>query len=97
VQALEQLETILRHVGDELAGWHARAIKAEADTKEPRPAGRPDPELRNRMADLEQENKQLRQRVESARSRVNELLSRLTFLEDQAREPAAGNGGGVNR
>jgi len=25
---LDQLETILRHVADELAGWRARAVKA---------------------------------------------------------------------
>jgi hypothetical protein len=31
--------------------------------------------------------------VEAARVRVSELLSRLTFLEDQAREPGGGNGG----
>src|SRR2546422_8007579 len=39
-----------------------------------------------------QENKTLRQRVEAARGRVHDLLSRLTFLEEQARE-AGGNGG----
>src|SRR5438034_10320499 len=49
-------------------------------------------ETRNRVADLEQENKTLRQRVEAARGRVHDLLSRLTFLEEQARE-AGGNGG----
>src|SRR5439155_9469521 len=56
-------------------------------------AAKPDPELRNRVADLEQENKTLRQRVEAARGRVHDLLSRLTFLEEQARQPG-GNGGG---
>jgi hypothetical protein len=95
---LDQLETILRHVADELAGWRARAVKAEAELKESgtRGAGsatKPDPETRNRVADLEQENKALRQRVEAARVRVHDLLSRLTFLEEQARE-VGGNGGG---
>jgi len=99
-RALEQLETVLRHVADELAAWHARALKTEGELREhqgqPRGAasGRLDPEVRNRIADLEQENKQLRQRVEAARTRVGELLGRLTFLEDQAREPGGGNGGG---
>ena len=46
----------------------------------------------SRLADLEQENKTLRQRVEAARGRVHDLLSRLTFLEEQARE-TGGNGG----
>jgi len=42
-------------------------------------AAKPDAETRNRVADLEQENKTLRQRVEAARLRVHDLLSRLTF------------------
>lgn len=97
-RALDQLETILRYVADELESWHGRALKTEAELREhqghPKGAGstRIDPEIRNRVADLELENKQLRQRVEAARQRVGDLLGRLTFLEDQAREPG-GNGG----
>ena len=80
----------------------ARAVKAEGELKETAgragggggagSAAKPDAETRNRIADLEQENKTLRQRVEAARLRVHDLLSRLTFLEEQARE-AGGNGG----
>src|SRR5205823_281252 len=105
-RVLDQLETILRHVADELAGWRARALKAEGELKDlsarASAAGgsgggagsvwKADPETRNRIADLEQENKALRQRVEAARVRVHDLLARLTFLEEQARE-AGGNGG----
>ena len=92
---LDQLETILRHVMEELAAWRTRALKAETDLKEhPSPARagaalRHDAEARSRASELEQENKQLRQRVEAARSRVGDLLSRLSFLEEQA----GGNGG----
>src|SRR5437762_6029782 len=71
-QVLDQLETILRHVADELAGWRARAVKAEAELKESSGRGgsaaKPDAETRNRVADLEQENKTLRQRVEDRKS-----------------------------
>ncbi|HXL11279.1 MAG TPA: hypothetical protein VN955_07775 [Gemmatimonadales bacterium] len=101
---LDQLETVLRHVADELAGWRARALKAEAELKESGirgsgggagggAAAKPDAETRGRAADLEQENRTLRQRVEGARTRVHDLLSRLTFLEEQARQ-TGGNGGG---
>ena len=31
---LDQLETILRHVAEELTGWRTRALKAEAELKE---------------------------------------------------------------
>lgn len=96
-EALEQLEAIVRGVADELAAWRARAQKAEAELKEAGGGGgasrRPDPETKARVTDLETENRALRQRVEAARSRVSELLGRLTFLEEQARD-AGGNGGG---
>ena len=95
-QALDQLEAILRDVAEELATWRARALKAEGDLKgggrgsvagsSGGPAARPE---------LDSENKVLRQRVEAARVRVHDLLSRLTFLEEQARERVAGNGGGA--
>src|SRR3989442_2765719 len=95
---LDQLESVLRYVADEVAGWRARAVKAEAELKEggAKSGGgvpKSDPETRGRLADLEQENRTLRQRVDAARVRVHDLLSRLTFLEEQARQ-AGGNGGG---
>jgi len=85
-------------VADELAGWHARALKAEAELKElvgkSGSSPKPDLETRSRVADLEQENRALRQRVEAASVRVHDLLSRLTFLEEQARESGNGGSGG---
>jgi FtsZ-binding cell division protein ZapB len=93
-RALEQLETVIRHVAEELAAWHARALKTEAELKEHgatlRSSPRLEPEARTKLADLEQENKQLRTRLDAARTHVGELLGRLTFLEDQAREQANG-------
>ena len=35
VAALDQLETVLRHVMDELTTWHTRALKAEGDRGAP--------------------------------------------------------------
>jgi len=97
---VDQLETILRMVADELALWRARALKAETDLKESggrgSAAAKIDPEIRGRVADLEQENKALKQRVEAARGRVHDLLSRLTFLEEQAREAGAVAGRGAS-
>jgi hypothetical protein len=91
---LDQLETILRHVQEELAAWRTRALKAEADLKDhPAPARGAGPARH----ETEQENKNLKQRVEAARVRVGELLSRLTFLEDQARDSGTGGGNGQSR
>ena len=96
--ALDQLEAIVRVVTEEIAGWRARALKAEADLKDSHPRGgstRPDPEVRGRLNELESENKILRMRVEAARARLAELLTRLTFLEEQGRELAARGGDGA--
>ncbi len=74
-RALEQLESILRQVAEELATWRARALKAEGDGK------------RGGSSRGEGEgDRQLRGRVEAARTRVQALVSRLAFLEEQARE-----------
>src|SRR5262249_11911463 len=51
VAALDQLETVLRHVMDELTTWHTRALKAEGD-RGGAPAG-----VSARGGELEQENK----------------------------------------
>ena len=83
--ALDQLEAILRDVAEELAGWRTRAQKAEADLKS---RGTP---VKN--PELESENKALRQRMEGARTRVQDLVQRLTFLEEQAKD----NGGGAHK
>src|SRR2546425_5217370 len=84
-EAIDQLEAILREVAEELAGWRSRAQKAETELKA---RGSP---VKN--TDLESENKSLRQRVEGARTRVHDLMQRLTFLEEQARD----NGGGGDK
>jgi hypothetical protein len=96
---LEQLEAVLREVAEELATWRARALKAESDGKGggARGPGRGDGDGRGRSPELEAENRQLRARVDAARNRVQELLTRLSFLEEQSREgagPAAGTGTG---
>jgi hypothetical protein len=77
---LEQLESILREVAEELATWRARALKAEGDGK------------RGGSSRGEGEgDRQLRGRVEAARTRVQALVSRLAFLEEQARETSGPN------
>jgi cell division protein FtsB len=82
--AIDQLESILRDVAEELAGWRSRAQKAESELKSRGGSG----PVKN--TELESENKALRQRVEGARTRVHDLMQRLSFLEEQARD----NGGG---
>lgn len=89
ILALEQLEAVLREVAEELATWRARALKAESRGGA---VGRGDAEGRGRHPELEVENRQLRARVDAARNRVQELLARLAFLEEQSREGAGSSG-----
>ena len=90
-RALEQLEAILRDVAEELSSWRARALKAEGDPKG-RGTGGGGQGTGGRTPELDAENRALRQRVEAARTRVQGLLARLSFLEEQSRTPVGGGG-----
>jgi predicted nucleic acid-binding Zn-ribbon protein len=84
LQAFEELEQVLRLLEGELAAWRRRALQAEARTAELEARGDG-----AAAAAVAQENQALHQRLEAARSRVSDLLSRLEFLEQQR-----GNGEG---
>ena len=92
LRAVEDLERLLRNLAEEVAGWRRRTLKAEAELHEMRSLGGANagPELgqaRQRLIELETENAMLRQRLDTARERVKNLSSRLSFLE-QASEVA---------
>jgi hypothetical protein len=85
---------LLQHVGEELAAWRRRSLKAEAELGEARAKGGvvAGPELlqsRQRVIDLELGNQALRERVDAARDKLRMLASRLSFLEQDADEGAA--------
>lgn len=93
-RALDELEQLLRHVGEELAAWRRRSLKAEAELAEykTRGTGPAGPELlqaRQRVIEVELENQQLQQRIEAARERVATIESRLTFLSQDREDGAA--------
>lgn len=93
-RALDELEQLLRHVGEELAAWRRRSLKAEAElqefkTKGHGSAGPETVQARQRVIELELENQQLRQRIEAARERVATIESRLTFLVQDREDGAA--------
>lgn len=92
--ALAQLEAVLREVGEELALWRARALKAEGDAQRGGGKGGGGGGDSRRVSELETENRQLRQRVEAAKTRVQEMLTRLSFLEEQSRESTGASGTG---
>lgn len=83
LDALSELEEVLRHLESELAAWRRRALSAESRLSDlGGPADAPGSQV------LEDENRMLSQRLLAAKGRLGELLDRLQFLEQQQ-----GNGG----
>ena len=83
LEAFQELQQLVRHLGDELAAFRRRALQAEARVKalEGSPgAARVTPE---RIERLETENADLKRRLESARTRTRQVLDRVRFLRQQ--------------
>ncbi|MFN2318046.1 MAG: hypothetical protein ABR551_10635 [Gemmatimonadales bacterium] len=89
-EALAELAPLLRALGEELATWRRRALRAEAELQEARsqlpalgeavvPA-----DITQRLASLEQEEGELQRRLALAREHVERLRTRLRFLEERA-------------
>ena len=92
--ALVDLEQVVNHLAEELAGWRRRTLKAEAELQQARANGGvlAGPELnqaRQRVIDLETENQALRLRIEAAKERLRILAGRLTFMEQHGGGTAA--------
>lgn len=77
LDALRELEEVLRHLEDELASWRRRALSAEGRVAE---SGEKTP---SRQKDLEEANRGLEQRLGQARVRIAGIVDRLRFLEQQ--------------
>lgn len=88
-KALEQLEPLAHKLAEELTAWRKRAARAESELTEMKGRGGQlaGPELlgvRQRIADLETENQDLRRRIAGARDQLEVLRSRLVFLESRS-------------
>jgi len=82
LKALAELEAVIGAVTAEVAQWRRRALKAEAS----RAKAGTTPDLaaaRDRIQSLEEENVEMHVRLRTARERVEQLLTRLQFLEEQ--------------
>jgi hypothetical protein len=84
--AFRELETLVRHLGEELAGFRRRALAAEAKLKEVESTegGAVSLEALDRAKSLEEENRRLREQVEAATAKANGMLDRVRFLRQQA-------------
>jgi FtsZ-binding cell division protein ZapB len=93
-QAVIDLEQVVQHLAEELAGWRRRTLKAEGELQQARANGGviAGPELnqaRQRVIELETENQALRLRIEAAKERLRTLAGRVSFLEQHGGGTAA--------
>jgi hypothetical protein len=89
LDAVRELEDVLRLLTEELAGWRRRALTAEARAADATRLVEGGDGGVGRVQALEDQNQSLERRLVTARSQVLEILGRLQFLEQQE-----GNGGG---
>lgn len=87
--AFRDLEQLVRHLGDELAGFRRRALLAEArlrelESEDAQPDVQQQRELTERVTRLEHENAVLRGRLDSATARTRQMLERVRFIRQQA-------------
>jgi len=84
--AIDELNTLVRHLADELAGFRRRALLAEARLKEieSHEGGVSSLDLAARVGQLEQENARLQGRLDTAGDRARQMLDRVRFLRQQA-------------
>jgi len=82
--AFKELESLVRHLGDELSGFRRRALQAEARLKEIDTAASSSKPTPERLAALERENKDLSRRLKQATERINGMLERVRFLREQS-------------
>lgn len=82
LEALEALQQVLDDLTRELSVWRRRALKAEGE-REQMGADYDAVANRERILELEGRNAELTKRLDAARARVNDLIGRLRFLEEQ--------------
>ena len=81
--AFEELQQLVRHLGDELASFRRRALQAEARVKAIDASSGPAKVTPERLHMLERENADLSKRLEAARTRTRQILDRVRFLRQQ--------------
>ncbi len=81
-RALAELERVLGHVHEEVTSWRRRAHKAESDRAE-MGIDHDMVTTREMITELERDNHEKSDRLQLVRERVDGLLARLKFLEEQ--------------
>ena len=81
--AFSELDQLVRHLGEELAGFRRRALHAEARVRELEAEGGEAPTTSAAAKKLVAENAQLTAKLESASAQARQLLERVRFLRQQ--------------
>jgi len=84
--AIHELDTLVRHLADELASFRRRALTAESRLKEVenQDGGVMALDLSARVNQLEEENEKLKIKLDEAAARTKQMLDRVRFLRQQA-------------
>ena len=85
LRSIRELDTLVRHLADDLAGFRRRALIAEARLKEveSQDGGVANLELAARVSQLERDNERLQSKLDSATARAKQILDRVRFLRQQ--------------
>lgn len=83
VETFQELQQLVRHLGEELTSFRRRALQAEARMKAVEGSGGSAKVTPERIERLERENAELRKRLETARTRTRQVLDRVRFLRQQ--------------
>lgn len=81
--AFADLQLLVRNLAEELAGFRRRALQAETRLKEMDRVASSGGVSSARVVALEKENRQLRERLEAATTRVRAVLERVRFVRQQ--------------
>lgn len=88
-QAYQELELLVRNLGEEIASFRRRAQAAEARLQAiATKGGGGDAAAEERVSQLEAENAELRARLAAATERTGKVLDRVRFLRQQHEEGA---------
>ena len=87
VEAFQELELLVRNLGEELAAFRKRAQAAEARLQAiATRGGGGDGRAEERVAQLEAENARLQARLSEASARTGKVMERIRFLRQQHEE-----------
>jgi hypothetical protein len=93
ISAFQELELLVRHLGEELATFRRRALQAETQLRAIEARGPSFADV-GRLDKLEADNVALQGRLDAAAGRAQSMLERVRFLrqqQDQGRGPGAGS------